>query len=43
MNNESTIMDENERVRENFIYKKEKKNLKKTNYDIYENDGLIKK
>ena len=43
MNNESTIMNQNERVRENLIYKKEKKDLKKIIYDIYENDGLIKK
>ena len=43
MNNESTTMNQNERVRENLIYKKEKKDLKKIIYDIYESDGLIKK
>ena len=32
-----------ERIRENLRYKKEKKDFKKIIYNIYENDGLIKK
>ena len=32
-----------ERIRENLRYKKDKKDFKKIIFNIYENDGLIKK